>query len=160
MIDFKIYCIRKYVYVVHIIELKKLTRVLLKNRATSWVRSKFPHTPQITTQQLEDKLGSCPSSIIVIDCRSSGENRVSQIRGAKHLNFNAEEDVINEFLVENGVESGRIITIDHECPVSVLFNSNDSDLRHERCMLLLNRVSLFHTGEQDQRHRRWQCFKP
>ena len=81
---------------------------------TSWVKSKFPHTPQITTQELEDKLESCDGSIIVIDCRSSGEHQVSKIRGAQHPNFNAEEDIINEFLVENGVESGRIITIGHE----------------------------------------------
>lgn len=33
---------------------------------------------------------------------------MSRIRGAKHLDFNADEGVINKFLVENGVESGRV----------------------------------------------------
>ena len=72
------------------------------------MKSKFPNTPQITTQQLEIKLESCDNSIIVIDCRSCVEHRVSRVRGAKHLDFNADEGVINKFLVENGVESGRV----------------------------------------------------
>ena len=81
---------------------------------TSWVKSKFPNTPQITTQQLEDKLESCDSPILVIDCRSSQEHLVSHIRGSKHLSFNADEDVLNDFLMENGVESGRDITMDQK----------------------------------------------
>ena len=85
-----------------------------QQRVTSWVKSKFPNTPQITTQQLEDKLESCDSPILVIDCRSSQEHLVSHIRGSKHLSFNADEDVLNDFLVENGVESGRDITMDQK----------------------------------------------
>ena len=81
---------------------------------TSWVKSKFPNTPQITTQQLEDKLESCDSPILVIACWSSQEHLISHIRGSKHLSFNADEDVLNDFLVENGVESGRDITMDQK----------------------------------------------
>jgi len=92
----------------------------LEQRVTSWVKSKFPNTPQITTQQLEDKLESCDSPILVIDCRSSQEHLVSHIRGSKHLSFNADEDVLNDFLVENGVESDTNIV----CYCSVGYRSS------------------------------------
>jgi len=99
---------------------------------TSWVKSKFPHTPQITTQELEDKLESCDGSIIVIDCRSSGEHQVSKIRGAQHLNFNADEDIINEFLVENGVESDKNVV----CYCSIGYRSS----------ILANRINAIGAG--------------
>ena len=70
-----------------------LTNAFLR-LTVAWVGGKFPETPTITT----DEVSRMPEEhIVVIDCRSQAEFRVSRIRGAKHVKFLAEaEEILRE----------------------------------------------------------------
>lgn len=104
------------------------------------LRHKFPGTPTLTTDELEARLQEERDAVVLLDTRNSDEYQVSHLEGARHLNFEAEDDSVKSLLRELRSPRGEAsppITIVCYCSVGY------------RSAIMTNRIRTFLAAENE-----------
>ena len=84
------------------------------NFLISMIQRKFPDTPTIDTQTLQNWIKDDSKSLLILDSRSWEEYKVSHLPNSVHLDFNSNDDVIRDILQS---QDGNFDTIICYCSV-------------------------------------------